>query len=178
MNHQDHVNLLHPAVPPTADGAWADFGSGAGAFTLALRDLVGPDTEIFSVEKDESRLDQQQRNFLIRFPQSNIQFLQADFTQPLDLPRLEGIVVANAIHFYRDKERLLRQFREYLKPEGRLVVVEQNADRGNPWVPFPISFETLRKLMPTAGYAEAQLTATVPSSFLREIYSALARRIE
>ncbi len=178
MNHQDHVNLLRAAIPPSREGAWADFGSGAGAFTLALRDLVGPDTEIFSVEQDESSLDQQQRNFLIRFPQSNIQFLHADFTQPLDLPMLEGIVVANAIHFYRDKGRLLRQFREYLKPEGRLVVVEYNADRGNPWVPYPISFETLRQLTPRAGYTEAQALATVPSRFLREIYSALARRIE
>ncbi len=178
MNHRDHVNLLRSAISPSAAGAWADFGSGTGAFTLALRDLMGPDAEIFSVERDESRLDQQQRNFLVRFPESNVQFLQADFTEPLDLPRLEGIVVANAIHFYRDKERLLRQFREYLKPDGRLVVVEYNADRGNPWVPHPISFETLRQLTPKAGYTEAQLVATVPSSFLREIYSALARRLE
>jgi ubiquinone/menaquinone biosynthesis C-methylase UbiE len=178
MNHQDHVNLLRPAVPSASPGPWADFGSGAGAFTLALRDLVGPETEIFSVEKDESRLDQQQRNFLVRFPQSNIHFVHANFTQPLDLPPLEGIVVANAIHFYRDKERLLRQFRAYLKPEGRLVVVEYNADRGNPWVPYPLSFDTLRRVTDAAGFSEAELIATVPSSFLRQIYSALARKAE
>ncbi len=178
MNHQDHVNLLRPAIPPNTPGPCADFGSGAGAFTLALRDLVGSETEILSVEKDESRLDQQQRNFLARFPQSNIQFLHADFTQPLNLPPLQGIVVANAIHFYRDKERLLRQFRAYLKPEGRLIVVEYNADRGNPWVPYPVSFERLRQFTLNAGFTEAELMATVPSSFLREIYSALARRTE
>ncbi len=176
MNHQDHVNLLRPAVPPTSSGPWADFGSGAGAFTLALRDLVGPTTAIYSIEKDKSALDQQQRNFRVRFPQSNIHFVSADFTQPLDLPPLEGIVVANAIHFYRDKERLLRQFRAYLKPEGRLVVVEYNADRGNPWVPYPLSYDTLRGVTRAAGFREAELVSTVPSSFLRQIYSAVARR--
>ncbi len=175
MNHQDHVSLLRPGVPALSSGPWADLGSGAGAFTLALRDLIGPETEIFSVEKDESRLDQQQRNFLVRFPESNIHFIHADFTQPLDLPPLDGIVVANAIHFYRDKERLLRQFRTFLKPEGRLIVVEYNADRGNTWVPYPLSFDTLRHVTANAGFSEAQLLATVPSSFLRQIYSALAR---
>jgi SAM-dependent methyltransferase len=175
MNHKDHVNLLRPAVPAASPGPWADFGSGTGAFTLALRDLVGHETEIFSIEKDESRLDQQQRNFLVRFPESNIHFMHADFTQPLDLPPLEGIVVANAIHFYRDKERLLRQFRSYLKPKGRLIVIEYNADRGNPWVPYPLSFDTLRRATVNAGFTEAELVSTVPSSFLRQIYSALAR---
>ena len=35
MNHRDHVNLLRRGVPEPG-GVWADLGSGAGAFTLAL----------------------------------------------------------------------------------------------------------------------------------------------
>ena len=176
MNHQDHVNLLRRAVPKESRGPWADFGSGDGAFTLALRDLLGPDAEIYSIEKDEARLDQQQRNFLVKFPESNIQFLHADFTQRLDLPSLEGLVMANALHFFRDKERLLRQFRSYLKDQGRLVLVEYNADSGNPWVPYPLSFNTFRQIAVRAGYTEPELLANVPSRFLREIYSASAFR--
>lgn len=174
MNHKDHVNLLRRAIPEGTPGPWADFGSGDGAFTLALRDLVGPQVEIFSVEKDEARLDQQQRNFLVRFPESNIQFLHQDFTRPLGLAPLDGLIMANSIHYFRNKERLLEQFRGYLKPGGRLVLVEYNTDSGNPWVPYPLSFETFHQVAVRAGYAEPQLLETVPSHFLGQIYSAVA----
>ena len=176
MKHPDHVNLLRPAMPKESQGPWADFGSGDGAFTLALRDLLGPQTPIYSVEKDEARLDQQQRNFLVRFPESNVEFIHADFTRPLDLPPLEGLVMANSLHFFRDKERLLRLVREYLKEHGRLVLVEYNADSGNPWVPYPLSFDSFRTVAVRAGFADPELLATVPSRFLDEIYSALALR--
>ena len=45
MNHQDHVNLLRGGVLSTGV-IWADLGSGTGAFTLALADLLGGTGEI------------------------------------------------------------------------------------------------------------------------------------
>jgi SAM-dependent methyltransferase len=99
-------------------------------------------------------------------------FVQADFTRPLDVPPLDGIVAANSLHYVRDKTALLRRLRGYLKPTGRLLVVEYNADQGNPWVPHPFSFATFGSLAQAAGYREPTLIATYPSRFLREIYSA------
>ena len=173
MNHQDHVALLRPLVPATG-GRWADFGSGDGAFTLALREIIGPAGEIFSVDKDKGRLAGQRHNFHSQFPASKVRWIQADFTRPLDLPPLDGIVAANALHFHRDQETLLRQWRGYLREGGRLVVVEYNVDSGNPWVPFPLSFETFRRRATRAGFAEVLRGATRPSRFLGEIYSAVA----
>jgi ubiquinone/menaquinone biosynthesis C-methylase UbiE len=49
MNHADHVALLRAGVPGPG-GVWADLGSGAGAFTLALADLIGPTGQIYSVD--------------------------------------------------------------------------------------------------------------------------------
>ncbi len=154
-------------------GRWADFGSGEGAFTLALRDLLGAESEIFSVDKDRGRLETQRRVFHARFPDSRIHFLQADLARPLDLPPLDGLVMANSLHFFRDQEEILRQLRAYLKEDGRFVLVEYNADSGNVWVPHPLSFETFRALALRAGFKEPQLLATIPSRFLREIYAAL-----
>jgi ubiquinone/menaquinone biosynthesis C-methylase UbiE len=173
MNHQDHVSLLRKAVAG-GNGPWADLGSGEGAFTLALRDLVGPNIDIYSVERDEARLYQQQRNFLVRFPESRVHFLLADFTRPLELPPLGGMVIANALHFFSDKVRILQELRRYLQDGGRLIVVEYNVDKGNSWVPYPFSNETFRKIASQAGLSEPELMATVPSSFLRQIYSAMA----
>ncbi|TMD25838.1 MAG: class I SAM-dependent methyltransferase, partial [Chloroflexi bacterium] len=51
MNHEDHVRLLRKGIVEPG-GVWADFGSGAGAFTLALADLLGTEGSIYSVDKD------------------------------------------------------------------------------------------------------------------------------
>ncbi len=55
MNHADHVRLLRGGVPAPG-GVWADFGSGEGAFTLALADLLGTSGEIYSVDQDAGAL--------------------------------------------------------------------------------------------------------------------------
>src|SRR5690349_5416792 len=140
MNHDDHVRLIADGVSHGSGGVWADFGAGDGAFTLALRDVAGPEIEIIAVDRDSGRLRRLGAAMERRFAGTRLQSLAADFTQPIELPPLDGIVAANAIHYvpWREQSALLQRWREYLVPEGRLVVVEYDADRGNPWVPYPL----------------------------------------
>jgi ubiquinone/menaquinone biosynthesis C-methylase UbiE len=173
VNHQDHVALLRGGVP-AGGGTWADLGAGTGAFTLALAELLGPGATIYSVDLDEQSLRQQEQAVRSRFPQADVRFLAADFRGPLDLPPLDGVVMANALHFHRDRETILRAIRGWLRPGGRLLLVEYNTDRGNPWVPYPLSYRTWETLARTAGFTATQLLARVPSRFLGEIYSALS----
>ena len=76
----------------------------------------------------------------------------------------------------KDKEKLLRHVRSFLKLNGALLLVEYNVDSGNPWVPYPLSFEAFRELAPRAGFSEPQLLDKAPSRFLKEFYSAAAQR--
>ena len=176
MNHTDHVNLLRPASL-TPSGTWADFGAGSGAFTLALRELVGPHANLYAVDKDQRALRELEQAHRERFTTSqNIHTVRADFSGMLSLPPLDGIVMANSLHYFKDREKILRHVRSFLKLNGALLLVEYNADSGNMWVPYPLSFETFRALAPRAGYSEPHLLGTVPSRFLREIYSAAAYR--
>jgi len=85
-------------------------------------------------------------------------------------------VMANSLHFFKDKEKILRYVSSYLKPNGILLIVEYNVDSGNLWVPYPFSFETYRKLAPRANFSEPRLLAKVPSTFLREFYSAACNK--
>jgi ubiquinone/menaquinone biosynthesis C-methylase UbiE len=170
------VRLLRDGVVHGAGGVWADLGSGWGAFTLALADLLGPGARIYSIDKDGGALREQERAMRERFPDRAVTYQRADFSRPLDLPPLDGVVMANALHFQRAKDGVLSLMRGYLKPGGRLLLVEYNADHGNPWVPYPLSYPTWEALARASGFVETRLLATVPSRFLREIYSALSLR--
>ena len=179
MNHADHVALLRDGVPGRTHGpggVWADFGAGAGAFTLALAELLGPGGEIYAVDRDERSLRHAVAALRARFPDTAVHPLVADFARPLDLPPLDGLVMANALHFVAEKDVVLRLVLRYLRPGGRLLLVEYNTDRGNPWVPHPLSYPTWAALARRIGFTGTRLLATRPSRFLGEIYSALSGR--
>ncbi len=175
MNHDDHVRLLRGGVPEPG-GVWADLGAGAGAFTLALADLLGPTGEIYSVDKDKGSLREQEQAMRARFPEARVQYIAADFGKRLDLPPLDGVVMANSLHFQREKDPVLQLVRGYLKPGGRLILVEYNVDRGNMWVPYPLSYGTWEALARQNGFTSTTLLTTQPSRWLGEMFSALSLR--
>ena len=176
MDHTDHVNLLRPAGLPQG-GTYADFGAGGGAFTLALRELIGLDATIYAVDNDRASLKELESNHRARFNTTrNLILLKDDFSLSLSLPPLDGIVMANSLHFFKDKEKILRHVRGYLKPNGALLLIEYNVDSGNMWVPYPVSFNVCRVLVKRAGFSDARLLAKTPSRFLKEFYSAVAYR--
>ena len=178
MDHNDHVNLLRPANL-THGGTWADLGAGSGAFTLALRELVGLDAIIYAVDKDRSALRELENAHRARFDISlGLIPLNQDFSRLSDIPALDGVVMANSLHFFKDKEKILRHVNGLLKPNGLLLLVEYNVDSGNMWVPHPLSLETYQALAPRAGFSEPRLLAKAASRFLKEFYSAVAYRAD
>lgn len=141
---------------------------------MALADLIGTGGVIHSIDRDGRALRQQADEMSRRFPDITLYTHESDFTRPLDLPPLDGIVMANSLHFIRDKRPLLQQLRGYLKPNGRFLLVEYDTDRGNPWVPHPLSYPTWEKLARESGFKHTELLATVPSRFLGRIFSAVS----
>src|SRR6185312_6854900 len=123
MNHDDHVRLIRDGVSG-GGSVWADLGSGEGAFTLALADLLGPGGHIYSVDTDARALREQQRALQARLAAVTLEQRTADFTRPLGLPPLDGVVMANSLHVVRDKLSVLRLLGGHLRPDGRLMVVE------------------------------------------------------
>ena len=173
MNHADHVARIQDGIPDIG-GTWADFGSGSGAFTLALAELIGPTGCIYSIDKKGNALRQQAQVIRRRFPSVQIDYIAASFTRPLDLPPLDGVVMANALHFLRHKDGVLQSIYRYLRPGGRLILVEYNVDRGNLWVPHPLSYRTWETAAQRNGFVMTRLLATRPSRFLHEIYAAVS----
>ena len=175
MDHADLVRLIRGGVDPRG-GRWADLGAGEGAFTAALADLLGPEAHITAVDRDAGSLRRLRDEMGRRFPSSDLEIVVADFTRPLELTGLDGILMANSLHFVRNKGPVLESVRGMLRPGGALVVVEYGADRGNPWVPHPFSFTTWETLAAEAGFEGTRRLETLPSRFLNSLYAAVTHR--
>lgn len=170
MNHADLVALLQDGITERG-GRWADLGAGEGAFTLALADLLGPGAHIAAVDRDAGALRDLSS---ARFPGVKVETKVGDFTRPLDLSNLDGVVMANSLHFVRDKAPVLASVRSMLRPGGKLIVVEYGSDRGNPWVPHPFTYERWERMAAQAGFEKTRLLRTIPSRHLGSIYSAVS----
>lgn len=181
MNHADHVRLIAHGVPANSGGRWLELGAGQGAFTLALRDLGGPDVAMLAVDRDATSLATLRREMDRHFPGSDLRTKRADFhdlvstlsAEVVGVPAgFNGILAANALHFSRNQEHLLTGLRGLLAPGGSLVIVEYDAEIGDRWVPYPISFAFLATLAARSGYGPPRLLATYPSRYRDRIYAA------
>jgi SAM-dependent methyltransferase len=173
VDHSHHVGLIREGVSG-AGTTWADLGSGRGAFTLALADLLGPGGTIFSVDRDLGALRDRARSLAKQFPTVVVHQVVADFTGALSLPTLDGAIMANSLHFVRDKLPVVRRICERIRPGGSFVLVEYDADDGNRWVPHPVSARTWELLANQVGLAETRIIGRVPSRFLGSIYAAVS----
>ena len=170
MDRADLVALLRDGVV-TKGGRWADLGAGEGAFTFALADLLGPGAQITAIDRDSGALRR-----LASAAGAQIETAVADFTRPLNLSGLDGVVMANSLHFVRDKPQVLAAVRDLLRPGGTLIVVEYETDRGNPWVPHPFSFRTWEDMAANAGFEKTRLLHRHPSRHFGSMYSAVTIR--
>ena len=143
MNHDDHVGLIRAGLEG-AGPRWLELGAGEGAFTLALADILGPGGRILATDRDGRRpasrgrvwsdIDSRQTQLEIRDSTSRM----------VPAGPFDGVLAANTPALRRrPRSRRCGAIRFSIRPGGRLVVVEYDADRGNPWVPHPFSFETL-----------------------------------
>jgi SAM-dependent methyltransferase len=166
--------LIRPGVPQPG-GTWADLGAGTGAFTRALAELLGPTATIYAVDQDVRAVRG------LEFAPSagaRIVYQFADFTQHLELPVLDGVLIANALHYARDQAGVLKRIAGHLRPGGRLVLVEYEGRAASYAVPFPMPFDRFEGLCRAAGLEPPVLLGSRASRYGGRMYAALARRRE
>lgn len=178
MDARDRTRLITKAVAKE-HRTWADLGSGAGAFTLCLAELLGAAAVIAAVDLDAAALAKLERSFA-RSPAARrgviLRTICGDFTDELDLPPQDGLLLANSLHYVREPVQALRHLGSLLRPGGTLLVVEYESAAANPWVPYPLPYVSLEALAQAAGFAPPALLATAPSRYHGSIYAALSTR--
>ena len=178
MNTRDAVALLADAVPRRA-GTWADLGAGDGTFTRALVELLGPEALIYAVDRDGDAIAS--LNDWAARAAPNVVPLLVDFTVSVERPArgaepLDGLLLANSLHYVPDAEGVLWRLAGMVRPGGRVVVIEYDRRAPTPWVPFPVSPARLAELAARAGLSEPVVTATRRSRYGGILYVATADR--
>lgn len=133
--------LIEPAFHnPNLNETWADLGCGTGTFTQALATLLDDGGKIYAVDKEHQQIKPS-----VMFS-TDLQVIKLDFVrEALPFTNLDGILMANSLHYVKDKITFVGGLVNYLKPSGQLLIVEYDTENKNQWVPYPIRFETLVK---------------------------------
>jgi hypothetical protein len=148
---------------------WADVGAGDGTFTLALAESLAAGSIIHAVDRD--------RISLARIPPLHhgvtIAPHATDFTQfPWPFTAVDGMLMANALHFVANPRVFLRSCEAQLHLPRRFLIVEYDTEAANPWVPYPVS---RRRLATLFGRYQLTFLGRRPSRYQRaELYAALA----
>jgi len=149
---------------------WADLGCGSGLFTRALSTFLPAGSVAYGVDRSTVLKKQTTTGGVDIVP------VKADFiTDSLPFGRLDGIIMANALHYVNDKPAFLQKLQAHLKDDALIVLVEYDTDTPVPtWVPYPVSFASLQKLAKTTGYTSVERLGEHPSVFGNgTIYSAM-----
>ncbi|OQP42998.1 hypothetical protein A4H97_12690 [Niastella yeongjuensis] len=154
-------------VPKGPSQIWADLGAGNGLFSEALVSLLQPGSTIHAV--DLQKRPNYQHN-------PSIIFQQADFVKDkLSVPILDGILMANSLHYVQDQAACIQQLKTHLrKRTGVFILIEYDTDKGNEWVPYPVSFARAQTLFDDAGFSTIEKIGERTSIYRRDkMYAAL-----
>jgi ubiquinone/menaquinone biosynthesis C-methylase UbiE len=170
---EDAVALIKSSVSGR-DGIWADLGAGRGTFTRALVEILGPNSRIIAVDRDAASVAEIES--WARESAPNVVAMRGDFTEAMTLPGtpVDGILLANALHFVKDQARVLSRLAQLLRPGGRVVLVEYDRRAASRWVPHPIAISALQPLAAAAGLGKFTVSESRPSNYEGIIYTAHA----
>lgn len=128
-----------------------DLGAGTGVFSRPFARAVGVTGKVLAVEIDQQLLDHigqraQEENL------GNIETVLGKFEDP-NLPRrdVDLAFFHDVLHHIKEREAYLKALASYLKPTGRIIVIEgHHTHRGDP--DMEMSKELVTQLMASAGF--------------------------
>lgn len=172
MELQEATKLIeHKLINTGKKQTWVDLGCGNGTFTLALATLLAAESKIYAIDANKTSLG--------RIPpiynKTVIETVHADFvTAPFPFEKIDGALMANSLHYIKDKHAFIHKLRNHLLYNHKILIVEYDTDRPvKTWVPYPVSFNSLKQLFAEVGYTSVTRLHQRPSVYGSVMYAAL-----
>jgi ubiquinone/menaquinone biosynthesis C-methylase UbiE len=146
------------------DGVIADIGSGTGYFAMRLANMVskgrvyGVDVEPDMVKYLAERAKREKR--------ANVVSVAGAPDDPRLPEKADLVLLVDVFHHIDDRERYFRKLQGYLKPGGRVAIIDFRLD--SPEGPPPaarIAPERVKEELKDAGYALAAEHAFLPRQY-------------
>jgi len=150
---------------------WADLGCGDGLFTEAIARLLPTGSTVRGIDTRPGLKSHTTSNGVTLTP------MKADFVRDdLGLHDLDGILMANSLHYVKDQSAFFQRLRTHMHPHAPFLIVEYDTDVAVPrWVPYPLSLISLTTLFRKAGYCLIQKLGERSSVYGRsDIYAIIA----
>ncbi|HLY15695.1 MAG TPA: class I SAM-dependent methyltransferase [Bryobacteraceae bacterium] len=112
----------------------ADIGAGVGYFTWRLAERVGPSGKVYAVDIQPGMLDRLRRNMAERKLANYEAVLGAVDDPKLPAGRIDLALLVDVYHEFSQPQKMLRQIRAALNPDGRMVLLEYRKE--DPQVPI------------------------------------------
>ncbi len=107
----------------------ADIGSGSGAFSIPMAKAIAPNGILYAVDIDQAMLD----HVAARAKEagiSNLRTVLGEYDDPkLPVKNVDVAFFHRVLHMIEHRQTYLNDTAKYLKPDGRVVVIDKNKEQ-------------------------------------------------
>ena len=142
----------------------ADLGAGDGVFTFPMAEIAGSSGLVYAIEIEQKKLDKIEKKARER-NLNNVRTVLGATDDPRLPEPVDLILIVNTLHHISGRAEYLRNLRRYLKPEGRIAII----DFSRWWPPFhgkmKYSVEQLDGWMQAAEFRRIESHDFLPRNF-------------
>jgi predicted methyltransferase len=128
-----------------------DLGAGGGYFTFLIAEAVGPEGKVYAIDVDEGMLEYV-REKAAQDGHANVETVLAAGSDPQLPEPVDLLFTCNTYHHLEDRSAYFEAVRPYLRPGGRVAIIDYSGEGG--WFERRHSTppETIQSEMEAAGY--------------------------
>ena len=159
MKIEEAVSFISTAID-SSKSRWADIGAGTGVFTVALDQLLVSGSHIYAMDKNPHSL------YSLNLNNCQLHIEEQDFNRTFDYPEMDGIIMANTLHYAEYPKQVMENILKILKPGGSFILIEYETNRPlKPWIPYPVPFEYFLEIAKELPLSVPQILQKRPSTY-------------
>ncbi|OFW04974.1 MAG: hypothetical protein A3G20_08820 [Acidobacteria bacterium RIFCSPLOWO2_12_FULL_59_11] len=112
----------------------ADIGSGSGSFSIPMARAIAPNGTLYAVDIDQKMLDYVSEKAK-KEGVTNIRTVLGEYDDPkLPVKDVDVAFFHRVLHMIEHRQAYVNATAKYLKPDGRIVVIDKNRENSDDWM--------------------------------------------